>query len=201
MYKPIESYGVIGDMHTVALVNMDGAIDWCCLPHFSTPQACLRRSSMTRRAAISRSPPRWTISTSRPVEEWLLWLRSHDALERRLAAYALGEIGPAAKKLAQADLLAALDDTERFVRVWAAAALARVAPENLRLAMSSLAAATFDEVYWIRSLAAWHLGRLGPATPDIDVAMPALLHDEDRNFRIEADIACKRLRTQKRVNQ
>ena len=36
-YKPIESYGVIGDMHSVALVGMDGAIDWCCLPDFDSP--------------------------------------------------------------------------------------------------------------------------------------------------------------------
>ena len=36
-YKPIESYGVIGDMHSVALVGMDGSIDWCCLPSFDSP--------------------------------------------------------------------------------------------------------------------------------------------------------------------
>ncbi len=36
-YHPIESHGVIGDMHTVALVAMDGTIDWCCLPRFDSP--------------------------------------------------------------------------------------------------------------------------------------------------------------------
>jgi GH15 family glucan-1,4-alpha-glucosidase len=36
-YQPIENYGIIGDMHTVALVGMDGSIDWFCYPHFDSP--------------------------------------------------------------------------------------------------------------------------------------------------------------------
>ncbi len=36
-YQPIENYGVIGDMHTVALVGMDGSLDWLCFPHFDSP--------------------------------------------------------------------------------------------------------------------------------------------------------------------
>ncbi len=36
-YQPIENYGIIGDMHTVALVGMNGSIDWFCFPHFNSP--------------------------------------------------------------------------------------------------------------------------------------------------------------------
>jgi GH15 family glucan-1,4-alpha-glucosidase len=36
-YQPIENYGIIGDMHTTALVGMNGSIDWYCFPHFDSP--------------------------------------------------------------------------------------------------------------------------------------------------------------------
>lgn len=37
MYQPIENYGIIGDLYTVALVGMDGSIDFMCFPHFDSP--------------------------------------------------------------------------------------------------------------------------------------------------------------------
>src|SRR2546422_3595254 len=36
-YQPIENYGLIGNMHTVALIGLDGSIDWFCFPHFDSP--------------------------------------------------------------------------------------------------------------------------------------------------------------------
>lgn len=36
-YLPIEHYGAIGNLRTVALVGLDGSIDWCCLPELDRP--------------------------------------------------------------------------------------------------------------------------------------------------------------------
>jgi GH15 family glucan-1,4-alpha-glucosidase len=41
-YRPIEDYGLIGDMHTVALVSKAASIDWCCLPRFDAPSVFAR---------------------------------------------------------------------------------------------------------------------------------------------------------------
>ena len=36
-YLPIENHGVIGHLHTAALVGTDGTVDWLCLPAFDSP--------------------------------------------------------------------------------------------------------------------------------------------------------------------
>ena len=41
-YQPIENYGIIGDLHTVALVGMDGSIDYMCFPKFDSPSIFLK---------------------------------------------------------------------------------------------------------------------------------------------------------------
>lgn len=36
-YQPIENYGIIGDLNTVALVGLNGSIDFFCVPYFDSP--------------------------------------------------------------------------------------------------------------------------------------------------------------------
>ena len=117
-------------------------------------------------------------------------LSSSDLLQRRLGAYALGEIGPAASEAAP-HLATALEDPVGFVRVWAAAALAQVAPSGGK-SVAVLIVELGNEIAFVRSLAAWHLGRLGPAFPTIDQAvlpLRRLASDTDPSVRAEAALA------------
>ena len=126
--------------------------------------------------------------------DWAAGLKSSGPLERRLAAHALAEIGPAASEAVPA-LIEALRDPESFVRVWAAAALARVQPENPD-AVAVLVAATRDGFSFVRSLAAWHLGRLGMEHPGIASVAPELrelLDDTDPSVRAEASVMLENL--------
>jgi GH15 family glucan-1,4-alpha-glucosidase len=36
-YLPIAEHGIIGDLHSIALVGTDGTIDWYCCPRFDSP--------------------------------------------------------------------------------------------------------------------------------------------------------------------
>ncbi len=36
-YLPIAEHGLVGDLHTVALIGTTGTIDWYCCPAFDAP--------------------------------------------------------------------------------------------------------------------------------------------------------------------
>lgn len=41
-YQPIENYGIVGDLHTVALVGLNGSVDFMCFPQFDSPSIFAR---------------------------------------------------------------------------------------------------------------------------------------------------------------
>jgi len=55
-YQPIENYGVIGDLHTVALVGMNGSVDFMCFPKFDSPSIFLRLLDHEKGGYFSLAP-------------------------------------------------------------------------------------------------------------------------------------------------
>jgi GH15 family glucan-1,4-alpha-glucosidase len=41
-YQPIENYGIVGNLNTIALVGLNGSIDYMCFPHFDSPSVFAR---------------------------------------------------------------------------------------------------------------------------------------------------------------
>ena len=63
MTLPIEDYGIIGDLHTAALVGRDGSIDWLCLPRFDSA-ACFTKLLGTDDHGFWKLAPRGSTGAS-----------------------------------------------------------------------------------------------------------------------------------------
>src|SRR5579863_9331363 len=60
-YQAIDSYGVIGDCHSVVLVAPDGSVDWGCLPDFDSPAIFCRLLDRERGGYFQIAPTNDTI--------------------------------------------------------------------------------------------------------------------------------------------
>jgi GH15 family glucan-1,4-alpha-glucosidase len=55
-YLPIEDYGIIGNMKTVAIVSLEGAIDFMCFPDFDSPTIFSRLLDQEKGGTFSVTP-------------------------------------------------------------------------------------------------------------------------------------------------
>jgi GH15 family glucan-1,4-alpha-glucosidase len=86
-YKPIENYGIIGDLHTVALVGMDGSIDFMCFPRFDSPTIFASLLDHRKGGCFQLAP---VLEQSRTKQLYIP--DSNILLTRFLAAAGVGEV-------------------------------------------------------------------------------------------------------------
>jgi GH15 family glucan-1,4-alpha-glucosidase len=58
-YLPIEDHGVIGELHTAALVGTDGTVDWLCLSAFDSPSVFCSILDDEKGGHFKRKPERY----------------------------------------------------------------------------------------------------------------------------------------------
>ncbi|KAI9316451.1 Six-hairpin glycosidase [Dichotomocladium elegans] len=59
-YLPIENYGIVGNLRTVAMVGTDGGMDFCCYPLFDSPSIFCRMLDKHKGGHFSITPHRHT---------------------------------------------------------------------------------------------------------------------------------------------
>ncbi|MPY89414.1 MAG: glycoside hydrolase family 15 protein [Luteitalea sp.] len=85
-FKPIEDYGIIGNMRTVALVGRDGSIDWLCWPFFDSPSVCAALLD-SRRGGFFR-----IYADNDSVTKQFYWPDTNVLITRFLSPQGVGEV-------------------------------------------------------------------------------------------------------------
>ena len=86
-YQPIENYGIIGNMHTVALVGMDGSIDWFCCPNFDSPSVFAAILDDKKGGRFKIAP-----ATGGATHKQMYWPETNVLVTRFFSADGVGEI-------------------------------------------------------------------------------------------------------------
>jgi GH15 family glucan-1,4-alpha-glucosidase len=86
-YQPIENYGLIGDLHTAALVGKVGSIDWLCLPHFDSPSIFAAILDDERGGRFQIAP-----TAAAVTHKQLYWPDTNVLITRFLSADGVGEV-------------------------------------------------------------------------------------------------------------
>jgi GH15 family glucan-1,4-alpha-glucosidase len=86
-YQPIENYGIIGDMHTAALVGKNGSIDWFCFPRFDSPSVFAALLDHRKGGHYRIAPSDDDVTTKQ-----FYWPETNVLVTRFLSAEGVGEV-------------------------------------------------------------------------------------------------------------
>src|SRR4029450_5539390 len=86
-YQPIENHGIIGNMRTVALVGMNGSIDWFCFPAFDSPSVFCAILDEKKGGSFQLAPTDGRFTTKQ-----LYWPDSNILVTRFLSPDGVGEV-------------------------------------------------------------------------------------------------------------
>ncbi len=86
-YQPIENYGIVGDLHTLALVGMNGSIDWLCYPHFDSPSVFAAILDDKKGGHFKIAP-----TVERVTHKQFYWPDTNVLITRFLSSDGVGEI-------------------------------------------------------------------------------------------------------------
>src|SRR5947199_7517772 len=84
-YQPINSYGVIGDCHSVVLISPEGSVDWGCLPDFDSPALFCRLLDAERGGYFQIAP------TDKDIPGFQRYLRGSNVLQTKFTS-TMGEV-------------------------------------------------------------------------------------------------------------
>ena len=87
-YLPIQDYGVIGNMRTIALVGRNGNIDWLCFPEFDSP-SIFAAILDDRKGGTFRLYP---VEAGQVTQKQLYWPDTNVLTTRYLSDVGVGEI-------------------------------------------------------------------------------------------------------------
>ena len=86
-YQPIQDYGIIGDMHSAALVGTDGSIDWLCFPHFDSPSVFAAILDDEKGGRFKIAP-----ASEGAARKQLYWPDTNVLITRFFTPYGVGEV-------------------------------------------------------------------------------------------------------------
>lgn len=87
-YLPIEDYGVVGNLQTIALIGMNGSVDWFCFPRFDSPSVFGAILDEHKGGSFSIHP---AISDG-VIYKQMYWPDTNVLITRFLSADGVGEI-------------------------------------------------------------------------------------------------------------